>query len=106
MSTDGPTEQVDVEAIVARLREGLLAGGAAGDALARLAQSDESARRVAWYLHLADEAIGDRPWGRGNNPLTAVRAYLEETDAFEVDARMHDKLQISVAREGYLRRKA
>ena len=56
--------------------------------------------------HLADEAIGDRPWGRGNNPLTAVRAYLEETDAFEVDARMHDKLQISVAREGYLRRKA
>lgn len=56
--------------------------------------------------HLPDEAIGDRPWGRGNNPLTAVRAYLEETDMFEVDSKMHDKLQISVAREGYLRRRA
>lgn len=56
--------------------------------------------------HLPDEAIGDRPWWRGNNPLTAVRAYLEETDMFEVDSKMHDKLQISVAREGYLRRRA
>ncbi|WP_454888193.1 cephalosporin hydroxylase family protein [Sphingobium herbicidovorans] len=54
---------------------------------------------------LPDAAIGDRPWGRGNNPLTAVRAYLEETDAFEVDATKHDKLQISVARGGYLRRR-
>lgn len=54
--------------------------------------------------HLPDEAIGDRPWGHGNNPLTAVKAYLAETDMFEIDARVHDKLQISVAREGYLRR--
>ena len=54
--------------------------------------------------HLPDEAIGDRPWGRGDNPLTAVRQYLKETDLFETDAPLHDKLQISVAREGYLRR--
>jgi cephalosporin hydroxylase len=54
--------------------------------------------------HLPDEAIGDRPWGRGNNPLTAVKAYLAETDIFETDTLLHDKLQISVAREGYLRR--
>lgn len=53
---------------------------------------------------LPDEAIGERPWARGNNPLTAVRAYLEESDMFETDAPLHDKLQISVAREGYLRR--
>ena len=54
--------------------------------------------------HLPDEAIGDRPWGHGNNPLTAVKAYLAETDMFETDKALHDKLQISVAREGYLRR--
>ena len=55
--------------------------------------------------HLPEAAIGDRPWGRGDNPLTAVHAYLEETDDFETDAYVHDKLQISVAREGYLRRR-
>ncbi|MWV26693.1 cephalosporin hydroxylase family protein [Aurantiacibacter rhizosphaerae] len=55
--------------------------------------------------NLPDAAIGDRPWGKGNNPLTAVRAYREESDAFETDARIHDKLQVSVAREGYLRRR-
>lgn len=54
--------------------------------------------------YLPDKAIGDRPWGRGNNPLIAVRAYLAETDMFEVDAPLHDKLQISVARDGYLKR--
>lgn len=54
--------------------------------------------------HLPAEAIGDRPWGHGNNPLTAVKAYLAETDMFETDAQLHDKIQISVAREGYLRR--
>lgn len=55
--------------------------------------------------HLPEAAIGDRPWGKGNNPLTAVHAYLKETGDFEVDTYMHDKLQISVAREGYLRRR-
>lgn len=54
--------------------------------------------------HLPDEAIGDRPWGHGNNPLTAVKAFLAETDMFEIDSRLDDKLQISVARQGYLRR--
>ncbi len=54
--------------------------------------------------HLPDAAIGDRPWGRGNNPLTAVQAYLQETDSFETDTGIDDRLQISVAREGYLRR--
>lgn len=53
---------------------------------------------------LPEEAIGDRPWGRGDNPMTAVHAYLEEDDRFEIDADRHTKLQITVARNGYLRR--
>lgn len=53
---------------------------------------------------LGEAAIGDRPWGRGNNPKTAVWAYLEEDDRFEIDRSMHQKLQITVAPDGFLKR--
>jgi len=46
----------------------------------------------------------DRPWGPGNNPKTAVWAYLKEHPEFEIDSRMDHKLLISVAPDGYLRR--
>jgi cephalosporin hydroxylase len=45
----------------------------------------------------------DRPWGPGDNPRTAVRAFLQSTDRFEVDREIEDKLQITVAPGGYLR---
>jgi cephalosporin hydroxylase len=45
----------------------------------------------------------DRPWGPGNNPMTAVRAFLQTTDRFEVDERIDAQLLISVAPRGYLR---
>ena len=53
---------------------------------------------------LPDAAIGDRPWGRGDNPMTAVHAYLRESDRFEIDTARHTKLQITVAKNGYLKR--
>jgi cephalosporin hydroxylase len=46
----------------------------------------------------------DRPWGPGNNPRTAVNAFLKETDCFEVDSDIDAKLLITVAPSGYLRR--
>jgi cephalosporin hydroxylase len=46
----------------------------------------------------------DRPWGKGNNPKTAVWKYLEAHPEFEIDRQMDNKLLISVAPEGYLRR--
>ncbi|KJZ18636.1 cephalosporin hydroxylase family protein [Loktanella sp. S4079] len=52
---------------------------------------------------LPTEAIGDRPWGSGDNPLTAINAYLKENDGFEIDEERHTKLQITVAKSGYLR---
>lgn len=55
--------------------------------------------------HLPDEAIGDRPWGRGDNPLTAVWAYMDECGDFEVDTDIDHRLQVSVAGGGYLRRR-
>jgi len=46
----------------------------------------------------------DRPWGPGNNPKTAVWQYLEEHSEFEIDKTIHDKLLITVASDGYLKR--
>jgi cephalosporin hydroxylase len=46
----------------------------------------------------------DRPWGPGNNPKTAVHQFLKLHDEFVVDELFEDKLQISVAPNGYLKR--
>jgi len=46
----------------------------------------------------------DRPWGPDNNPMTAVRRFLRSTDRFRVDREICDKLLITVAPQGYLRR--
>ena len=57
----------------------------------------------------------DRAWDVGDNPKTAVHAYLKEladnresfsaqTLAFEIDKSIDYKLQISVAPDGYLKR--
>jgi cephalosporin hydroxylase len=46
----------------------------------------------------------DRPWGPGNNPKTAVHKYLETHPEFEIDEIIHQKLMITVAPDGYLKR--
>lgn len=46
----------------------------------------------------------DRPWGVGNNPKTAVYEYLKTHSEFEIDNLIQDKLLISVAPDGYLKR--
>jgi cephalosporin hydroxylase len=46
----------------------------------------------------------DRPWGPGNNPKTAARAFLAQHPEFEIDHRIDHKLLISVAPQGYLKR--
>lgn len=46
----------------------------------------------------------DRPWGPGNNPKTAVWAYVDNHPEFEIDTMVQHKLQITVAPDGYLRR--
>ena len=46
----------------------------------------------------------DRPWGPGNNPKTAVWEYLKTHPEFEVDVSIQQKLLITVAPDGYLRR--
>ena len=46
----------------------------------------------------------DRPWDPGNNPRTAVHEYLKAHPEFEADRRVEDKLMISAAQGGYLKR--
>jgi cephalosporin hydroxylase len=46
----------------------------------------------------------DRNWGPGNNPKTAVWEYLKTHSEFEIDKFIHQKLLITVAPDGYLKR--
>lgn len=46
----------------------------------------------------------DRPWDKGRNPMTAVRAYLRNHPEFTIDHAIDHKLLISVAPGGFLRR--
>jgi cephalosporin hydroxylase len=67
--------------------------------------------RPGGYLVVFDTSIEampagsfpDRPWEKGDNPATAVQAFLDTTDRFEVDRSIDDKLLVSVAPGGYLR---
>ncbi len=53
---------------------------------------------------MGDDAYPDRPWGKGNNPKTAVWEYLKTHSEFEIDKSIHQKLLITVAPDGYLKR--
>ncbi|MFC5069270.1 cephalosporin hydroxylase family protein [Flaviflagellibacter deserti] len=46
-----------------------------------------------------------RPWDVGNNPKTAVHKFLAKHDEFELDLELQRKLQVTVAPDGFLRRR-
>jgi cephalosporin hydroxylase len=46
----------------------------------------------------------DRPWDVGNNPKTAVHEWLKAHPEFSIDKDIDNKLLISVAPDGYLKR--
>ncbi|CAB4578897.1 MAG: cephalosporin hydroxylase [Actinobacteria bacterium] len=47
----------------------------------------------------------DRPWGKGDNPLSALRKYLPSHPEFSVDHEFDGKILIGNAPGGFLRRK-
>jgi len=53
---------------------------------------------------MQEDAYPDRPWSKGNNPKTAVWQWLKSHSEFEIDQSIHNKLLITVAPDGYLRR--
>jgi len=52
------------------------------------------------------EMFPDRPWGPGNNPKTAAREFLKTHPEFQVDRSIQNKLLVTVAPEGFLKRVA
>ena len=52
---------------------------------------------------LPDNFFPDRPWGKGNNPKTAVNEFLKRNDRLKIDKSVQNKLLISVAPNGYLK---
>jgi cephalosporin hydroxylase len=67
------------------------------------------------YLIVADTLVGhvseenaprkrSKLWFKGNDPLTALQKYLEETDQFELDPEINGKLVLASSPGGYLRR--
>lgn len=54
--------------------------------------------------NLPQEMYPDRPWGPGDNAMTAVDTYLRDNPNFVIDNKMDAKLQISVAPRGYIKR--
>jgi cephalosporin hydroxylase len=68
---------------------------------------------IGSYLIVFDTAVEDfpedynwsgRPWGKGNNPKTAVYEFLRMHEEFEIDSSIHNKLGITVAPDGYIKR--
>jgi len=55
---------------------------------------------------LPAEMFAGRPYGKGNNPGTAVRAFLERDDRFEVDHQFEDRVLLTLAPGGFLRRRS
>ena len=46
----------------------------------------------------------ERPWGKGNNPKTAVHEWLRTHPEFEIDRSIEDRLLLTSAPDGFLRR--
>ena len=52
---------------------------------------------------MPDDLGHGRPWGKGNNPKTAVHEFLKTDSRLEIDKSIQQKLLITVAPDGYLR---
>ena len=63
------------------------------------------------YVVVSDTVVEDipaqkhrtRPWGPGDNPKTALYAYLKETKRFEIDQEINRKLLLTYTPDGYAR---
>jgi cephalosporin hydroxylase len=53
---------------------------------------------------MPDGYLPGRPWGKGDNPWSAAQEFLKAHPGFEIDRSVSNKLLISVAPDGYLKR--
>lgn len=54
--------------------------------------------------YLPEGTISNRPWGKGNNPKTAVQEFLKENNNFKIDKTIELKLILTGSPGGYLKR--
>jgi cephalosporin hydroxylase len=57
---------------------------------------------IEFYGHL--DKNQDRPWGKGNNPYSAVQEFMKDNDEFIVDKEVEQRALITSAPGGFLRR--
>ncbi|MCI8921635.1 MAG: cephalosporin hydroxylase [Acutalibacter sp.] len=55
-------------------------------------------------VEFEDKPHADRPWGKGNNPYTAVQAFLQAHGEFSVDEDIEQKIVLTSCPGGWLRR--
>jgi len=53
---------------------------------------------------LPNDSSGNRNWGTGNNPKTAIWEFLKNNTDYKIDKDIEDKLLITVAPDGYLKK--
>lgn len=53
---------------------------------------------------MPEGSFPNRPWDKGNNPKTALYEYIKENPEFHIEKSISDKLCITVAPEGFLKR--
>ncbi len=53
---------------------------------------------------LPADLYNDRPWSVGDNPKTAVHEFLKANDGFIINKEIDNKLLVSVAPDGYMKR--
>jgi cephalosporin hydroxylase len=52
---------------------------------------------------MPEDSFPDRPWGKGDNPKTAVWEFLKSNDRFEINREIQEKLLLTLAPDGYLK---
>ncbi len=52
--------------------------------------------------YMDEDIFPDRPWGKGNNAMTAVNEFMKTAKRFVIDDSISHKLLITVAPSGYL----
>ena len=53
--------------------------------------------------NMPKEFTKNRPWGKNNNPKTAVEQFLKKNKRFKIDKKIEEKLLFTVAPSGYLK---
>ena len=53
---------------------------------------------------LPQHLLANRPWGKGNSPMTAVMEFIKTNKGFKIDSEIHEKLGVTGAPSGYIKK--